>query len=106
MASARSVGNTSLEGIVYINLGVTYITLGNRTKALDYYRQSYETAERGGDERRAAYSRANAGAVLIEFGSPPDDGRRFVEGALRVVRKLETGTSRCSVCSSSPSTTA
>jgi len=88
LASARVVGNTSLEGIVYINLGVTYNTLGNNTKALDYYRQSYQTAERAGDERRAAYSRANAGALLIEFGSPPDEGRRFVEGALRVVRNL------------------
>jgi len=88
LTSARIVGNTSLEGTVYINLGITYNTLGNRTKALDYYRQSYGTAERGGDERRAAYSRANAGALLIEFGSPPDEGRRFVEGALRVVRNL------------------
>jgi len=87
LASAKAVGNASLEGTAYTNLGIAYIALGNRPKALDYYRQSYETAESAGDERRAAYSRANAGALLIEYGSPPDEGRRFVEGALRVVRR-------------------
>ena len=86
LASARTVGNTALEGTVYTNLGVTHNALGNRAKALEYYRQSYELAERRGDERRAAYSRANAGALLIEYGSEPDEGVRFVEGALRVVR--------------------
>ena len=87
LASAKAVGNASLEGTTYTNLGITYTALGKRSKALDYYRQSYETAESAGDERRAAYSRANAGALLIEYGSPPDEGRRFVEGALRVVRR-------------------
>jgi len=86
LASAKAVGNTSLEGTVYTNLGITYMTLGQREKALEYYRESYQTAERRGDGRRAAFSRANAGALLIEFGSPPDEGARFVEGALRVVR--------------------
>jgi len=89
LASAKAVGNASLEGVVYNMLGVAYITLGDVPKALDYYRQSYETAESAGDNRRAAYSRANAGALLIEFGSPPDEGRRFVEGALRVVRRQD-----------------
>jgi tetratricopeptide (TPR) repeat protein len=89
LASAKAVGNTSLEGTVYTNLGVTHNALGNRGKALDYYRQSYEMAERRGDERRAAYSRANAGALLIEYGDAPDEGLRFIEGALRVVRRLE-----------------
>ena len=85
----RPSATRSLEGTVYINLGVTYTALGQRAKALDFYRQSYETAERRGDERRAAYSRANAGALLIEYGEPARRGLRFVEGALRVVRRLE-----------------
>jgi len=89
LASAKAVGNTSLEGTVYINLGVTHIALGNRSKALDYYRQSYEMAERRGDERRAAYSRANAGALRIEYGGEAELGLRFVEGALLVVRRLQ-----------------
>jgi len=71
---------------------VTYLALGQRGKAVEYYTSSYETAERRGDGRRAAYSRANAGAVLIEHGDRPDDGLRFVEGALRVVRELEDKT--------------
>jgi tetratricopeptide (TPR) repeat protein len=88
LASAKGVGNTSLESAVYTNLGVTHTALGNRGRALDFYRQSYEMAERRGDERRAAYSRANAGALLLEYGGQPDEGLRFVEGALRVVRRL------------------
>jgi len=91
LASARAVGNPSLESTVYTNLGVTHTALGNRDKALDYYRQSYEMAERRGDERRAAYSRANAGALLLEYGSQPDEGVRFVEAALRVVRRPDIG---------------
>jgi tRNA A-37 threonylcarbamoyl transferase component Bud32/tetratricopeptide (TPR) repeat protein len=89
LASAKAVGNTSLEGTVYINLGVTYTALGQRANALVYYRQSYELAERRGDERRAAYSRANAGALLIEYGGEAEEGLRFVEGALGVVRRLQ-----------------
>jgi tetratricopeptide (TPR) repeat protein len=88
LESARAAGNTLLEATVYINLGVAYLGLGQRGKAVEYYTRSYQTAERRGDERRAAYSRANAGAVLIEYGDRSDDGRRFVEGALRVVRDL------------------
>ena len=89
LVNAKNVGNTQLEATVYINLGVTYLALGQRGKAVEYYTSSYETAERRGDGRRAAYSRANAGAVLIEHGDRSDDGLRFVEGALRVVRDLE-----------------
>jgi tetratricopeptide (TPR) repeat protein len=89
LASARSVGNTSLEGTVNINLGMTHLALGDRAKALEDYTESYELAERRGDERRAAYSRANAGALLLEYGNTPEAGLRFVEGALRVVRRLD-----------------
>jgi len=89
LANAKAVGNTLLEATVYINLGVTYTALGQRAKAIDFYRQSYETAERRGDERTAAYSRANAGALLIEYGDRPDEGLRFIEAALRVVRRLD-----------------
>jgi tetratricopeptide (TPR) repeat protein len=86
--NAKAVGNTLLEATVYIGLGVTYLALGEPGKAVEYYTQSYETAERRGDERTAAYSRANAGALLIEYGDKPQDGMRFVEGALQVVRDL------------------
>jgi len=89
LGNAKAVGNTLLEATVYINLGVTYTLLGQRGKAVNYYTQSYETAERRGDERTAAYSRGNAGALLIEYGDRPDEGLRFIEGALPVVRRLE-----------------
>jgi tetratricopeptide (TPR) repeat protein len=89
LRNAKAVGNTLLEATAYINLGVTFTALGQRGKAVEYYTQSYQTAERRGDERTAAYSRANAGALLIEYGDRPDEGLRFVEGALRVVQRLE-----------------
>ena len=89
LLSAKAVGNTQIEAIVLINLGVTYLGLGQRGKAVEYYTLSYQTAERRGDGLRAAYSRANAGAVLIEYGDQPDEGLRFIEAALRVVRGLE-----------------
>jgi tetratricopeptide (TPR) repeat protein/tRNA A-37 threonylcarbamoyl transferase component Bud32 len=92
LVNAKAVGNTGLEATVYINLGVTYLRLGQRGKAVEYYTLSYQTAERRGDERRAAYSRANAGAVLIEYGDRSDDGLRFIEAAMRVVRNLEDKT--------------
>jgi tetratricopeptide (TPR) repeat protein len=92
LVNAKAVGNTGLEATVYINLGVTYMRLGQRGKAVEYYTLSYQTAERRGDERRAAYSRANAGAVLIEFGDRSDDGLRFIEAAMRVVRNLDDKT--------------
>jgi tetratricopeptide (TPR) repeat protein len=92
LVNAKAVGNTGLEATVYINLGVTYLRLGQRGKAVEYYTLSYQTAERRGDERRAAYSRANAGAVLIEYGDRSDDGLRFIEAAMRVVRNLDDKT--------------
>lgn len=89
LVNAKAVGNTLLEATVNINLGVTYLGLGQRGKAVQYYTDSYEAAERRNDQRRAAYSRGNAGAVLIEYGSRPDDGVRFIEAALRVARDLQ-----------------
>jgi tetratricopeptide (TPR) repeat protein len=89
LVNAKAVGNTLLEATVYNNLGVTYLGLGQRGKAVEYYTHSYQAAERRADQRRAAYSRGNAGAVLIEYGDRPEDGMRFIEAALRVVRELQ-----------------
>jgi tetratricopeptide (TPR) repeat protein len=97
LASAQTVGNTLLEATVYINLGVTYMELGQRGKAVEYYTHSYQTAERRGDERSAAYSRANAGAVLIEYGDRPEDGLRFIEAAMRVLKNPQTEDKRLEV---------
>jgi tetratricopeptide (TPR) repeat protein len=88
LVAAQEVGNTFLVEAVLTNLGVAHNALGNREQALEYYRRSYDLNTQLGDERGAAYSRANAGALLIEFGEDPEQGRREVENALTVLQKL------------------
>jgi serine/threonine protein kinase/tetratricopeptide (TPR) repeat protein len=89
LAGARRVGYGALEAGALSNLGVTYLDLGNRGRALDYYRQSFELHEKQLDARGAAYSRANAGALMVHLGTDPDQGMRYLETALKVVIDLE-----------------
>ncbi len=88
LAGAQAVGATGLAQGVLTNLGLAHNLLGNREQALDYYRRSYDVNVQRGDERGAAYSRANAGALQIEFGDDPDQGLRDVQNALAVIQKL------------------
>lgn len=81
---AREVGNGSLEATVLTNLGVRYHELRDIARALDYYRQSYQLYEKRGDARGAAYSRANAGALMVQEGIEPDEGFRYLSTALKV----------------------
>jgi tetratricopeptide (TPR) repeat protein len=86
---AEQVSNTVLEATVLVNLGTANADLGNRTRSVEYYRRSSRTNEARGDEQGAAYSLANAGALLIGYGTQPDDGLRDVQNALAVVRRIE-----------------
>jgi len=88
LASARSVGNVALQTAVLTNLGVTYTDLGKRDRAVDFYEQSYKLNESLGNDQAAAYSQANVGALLIDYGGDPEKGVRDVQNALTVVRKL------------------
>jgi tetratricopeptide (TPR) repeat protein len=65
---AENVKNTVLEATVLVNLGTANRDLGNRSQAVDYYRRSSRANEARGDEQGAAYSLANAGALLIGYG--------------------------------------
>jgi tetratricopeptide (TPR) repeat protein len=85
---ARRVGNLQLEPLVLMNLGVAEERRGRRARAEDYYRDSYMAYEVLGDNARAAQIQANRGALLIEYGDDPDEGRRDIENALAVARKL------------------
>jgi tetratricopeptide (TPR) repeat protein len=86
--AARKVGNTALQSVVLMNLGVSYDALGNRERAVDYFRQGSTLHEALGNEQEAARSQANAGRILIEFGGNPEQGLRDVQNALGVFQKL------------------
>lgn len=86
---ARAVGNTVLQSVVLMNLGVTYDALGDRRRALEMFRESSRLHELLGNEREAARSAANAGRILIEYGGKPDEGLRDLRNALGVFRKTD-----------------
>jgi tetratricopeptide (TPR) repeat protein len=88
LVAARKGGNVVLEPLVLMNLGVTHEALGNRSRAADYYQQSYKLYEVLGDEPRAAQIQANRAALLIETGLNADEGLRDLQNALGVFRKM------------------
>ena len=90
LVGAREVGNGALEAAVLVNLGVKYHELGDIARALDYYRQSFQLNEKRGDDRGAAYSRANAGALMVQSGNEPDEGLRYLETALKVFTDVDS----------------
>jgi tetratricopeptide (TPR) repeat protein len=90
LSGARQVGNGTLEAALLSNLGGQYHELGDLARALDYYRQSYQLNEARGDERGAAYSRANAGALMVQSGNEPDEGLRYLETALKIFTNVDS----------------
>jgi len=89
LALAEKVKNTGLEATVLLNLGSANGELGNRTQAVEYYRRTARANEARGDEQGAAYYLANAGALLIGYGTRPDEGLRDVQNALAVVQNID-----------------
>jgi serine/threonine protein kinase/tetratricopeptide (TPR) repeat protein len=89
LAAATSSGNLVIEPLVRMNLGATHANLGNRAIAIDYLRQSASRFEAVGDRARAAESRFNIGAMLLQYGGDPQEGRRLVQDALEVFRQLK-----------------
>jgi serine/threonine protein kinase/tetratricopeptide (TPR) repeat protein len=89
LAAASSSGNIVLEPLVRMNLGATHANLGNRAVAIQYLRESASRFEAVGDRGRAAESRFNIGAMLLQYGGDPEEGRRLVQDALEVFRDLK-----------------
>ena len=88
LVSAQRAGNVVIQALVLMNLGVTEAALGNRSRAVDYFEQSYQRYRALGDNARAAEIQANRGALLIDFGPSPEDGLREVSNALEVARQV------------------
>jgi tetratricopeptide (TPR) repeat protein len=90
LTAARNVEYGLLVAGVLGNLGVAHHELGNFARALDYYQQSFEANERRGDARTAAYSRTNAGALMVQTGTDPDLGLRYLETGLKVFTGVDS----------------
>ena len=88
LSASRNAGNAVLEPLLLMNLGSTYDDLGERARALAYYRDSQARYEALGDQARAAEIQANIGAILISYGGAPSEGLRDVENALAVFRRV------------------
>ena len=88
LAGARAVGNRFLEPRLLMNLGVSCELFGERARAVDYYRESYAHFEELGNQQEAAWSQANAAAILVDYGGDVDRGLRDAQNALRVFQSI------------------
>jgi tetratricopeptide (TPR) repeat protein/tRNA A-37 threonylcarbamoyl transferase component Bud32 len=88
LEAARAVDNVLLESRTLMNLGVAYDIAGMRATALKYYRQGYDVFEASGSQQDAAWTQANAAAILVDYGGAPDDGLRDARNALAVFQKI------------------
>ncbi|MBI3048671.1 MAG: protein kinase [Acidobacteria bacterium] len=88
LAAARTAGNVGLEASVLTNLGSTHANLGNAGQAIEYFRRSYELFEVLSEELQAAQNRANAAALVIDYGGGLEMAFRDIGNALAVFRKL------------------
>jgi tetratricopeptide (TPR) repeat protein len=88
LRGAQAAGNAALEPRLAMNLGVAHEALGDIPATIDYYRRSYSLNEKLGDEREAARSLANAGAIAIEYGGDLAAAVRDLENALAVFRRI------------------
>jgi tetratricopeptide (TPR) repeat protein len=92
LQAAEASGNRVLEPLVHMNLGATHANLGNRAVAIEYLRESERRFAAVGDRSRAAESRFNIGAMLLQYAGDPQEGRRLVQDSLEVFRQLKNRT--------------
>jgi len=85
--SARGVGFVLLESRALMNLGVAYDMLGQRSKALNAYRDSFKMFEDLRNAQDAARSLANAAAILVDYGEP-DEGLRDAQNTVGIFHEL------------------
>jgi tetratricopeptide (TPR) repeat protein len=88
LTAAEAIGNTELQSAVLNNLGAANVAFGQFAAATEFYRRGIRVNELRGDQRRAAFTQANAGALLIDFGPDPDSGFSDVNNALSVNRAV------------------
>ncbi|HKR96602.1 MAG TPA: tetratricopeptide repeat protein, partial [Candidatus Angelobacter sp.] len=65
----EALGDKRLLSVVLSNIGVAYSTLGNYTKALDYYQQSLALKEQIGDKAGIAHALAGIGCLYFSQGN-------------------------------------
>ena len=88
LTSAREAGNKGLEPAVLTNLSVTYESLGDVAKAVEYRQQGYKLFEALGDQQRAAQNLAFGALLIINYGGNAEQAARDVQNAFGVFEKL------------------
>jgi tetratricopeptide (TPR) repeat protein len=88
LTASRAAGNVFLEPRILMNLGVTQEMLGERSAALKYYEESFAGYEALGLQQEAAWNRANAAAIRIQYGGDHREALRDLQNALAVFQKF------------------
>jgi tetratricopeptide (TPR) repeat protein len=88
LSRSRPLGNRQLEGLVLMNLGVTYQNLGQRARALRYYQESHDVYEKIGNEQRAAEQEINVAYLVVTYGGDKSEALRRLEIARATLEKL------------------
>jgi tetratricopeptide (TPR) repeat protein len=89
LVRARQTGNMFLEPRLLMNLGVSSELFRERRSAVNYYQESFRLFERMGIQQQAAWSQANAAAILVMYGADVEKGARDARNALGVFERLD-----------------
>jgi len=88
LAGSGEIRDVRRVATVLHNLGATHEALGNRLRAIDYFRQSLDIAERYRDEYGRATTLTNLASLLVEFGPFPERGLKDAQAAVELFREL------------------
>lgn len=87
LSRSHEVQNNRIVAVTLMNLGTIYQLQGKYRDAADHYRQSLAVAEKFRDDRRRAELLSNLGGLLINYGSEPAQGLKYVQESLVLFEK-------------------
>jgi tetratricopeptide (TPR) repeat protein len=86
LAKSRQTGNRDMEALELMNLGVAHQNMGQRGRALEYYRQSRDLYEQSGDELSSAEQDVNIATLQIDVGLNPSETLRRLANARAILK--------------------
>jgi eukaryotic-like serine/threonine-protein kinase len=87
LARSHEVQNNRIVAVTLMNLGSIDQLQGKYGDAADHYRQSLAVSEKFRDDRRRAELLSNLGSLLINYGSEPAQGLKYVQQSLVLFEK-------------------